>query len=79
MVSFIVPNTEIDECPVSFITPRSQELVAIFGTAQHGQRASGSALYGPDLSKWPAVAVDALVCLELEKNAADNARREALD
>lgn len=76
-ITYVVPGTEILECPVSYITPRSQELVSILGTATHAQRATGASLFGPDLSKWPAKAVDASVCLELERISTDNARREA--
>jgi hypothetical protein len=74
---FSIEGLEIQECPRSYITPRSTELVNIFGSAQHATKASGAALYGPDLAKWPAWAVDACVVLEIERILEHNARIEA--
>ena len=74
--NFTVPDTEIPECPVSFVTPRSRELVQIFNRAQYSQGA-GASMFGPDLSKWPIWAVDAQVVLEQARIREHNARFEA--
>ena len=71
-------GTEIDECPVSFISPATLSLMGTLDVAELA-RPSGAALYGPDLSKWPARMVDALVTIEIERTKADNARQEAAD
>jgi hypothetical protein len=51
--------------------------VQIFSRAGHAQRASGAALFGPDLGRWPGWAVDTLVVLEIERIKEHNARMEA--
>ncbi len=38
---------------------------------------TGAAMYGPDLSKYPAKLVDVLTTLEREHNKVENARFEA--
>jgi hypothetical protein len=72
-----VPNTEIPECPVSYVSPKAQELVQIFNRGRHAHENSGVGLFGHDLSKWPAWAVDAVVVIEQERIKAENARFEA--
>jgi len=52
--------------------------VDIARRAEFAQQASGAALFGPDLSRWPARAVDALVTIQAEQNRAENARSAAL-
>ncbi len=72
-----VTDTEIDECPVSFITPKASEIVQILNRTRHAKENSGAGLFGHDLSKWPAWAVDAVVVIEQERIKAENARFEA--
>lgn len=62
---------------MSFVTPHSVELVQIFSRARHATEASGAALFGPDLSRWPAWAVDAAVVIEQERIRVENARMTA--
>ena len=66
-----------NECPVSLITPQSKQIVEVFVRAKFAHQASGAGLYGPDLSCWPARAVDALVVIQQETNREHNARVRA--
>ena len=61
---------------MSTVSAWAVEIVNIFARARHGREA-GAALYGPDLSKWPAWAVDALVVIEGERIAIEIAKFEA--
>jgi hypothetical protein len=65
------------ECPVSFITPRSRELVEVFMRAKRLTESSGASMFGPDLSAWPAWAVDSFDVLERESIRYENARFQA--
>jgi hypothetical protein len=62
---------------VSLISPQSAELIQVFSRARHAREGGGATLFGPDLSKWPAWAVDALVVIEQERIKEHNARIEA--
>jgi len=62
---------------VSLITPRSIEIVHVFSRARRAHEASGAALFGPDLSRWPGWAADAAVVIEEERIREHNARVEA--
>ena len=62
---------------MSLITPRAVELVQIFARSRHAKEGGGASLFGPDLSKWPAWAVDAQVVIEQERIKQENARMEA--
>jgi hypothetical protein len=74
--SFSIEGTEIRECPVSYITPDSDQLVQVLGHAS----TTGVALFGPALVHWPPKAADALAVIECEesqyKAALQNAIRE---
>lgn len=70
-------SLRIRECPVSFIDPESVETVLAFANARLAHESSGAGMYGPDLSAWPAWAVDALTTLERERIATENARIES--
>lgn len=65
------------ECPVSAITPQSQELIQIYARNAHMQEAAGASLFGPDMGKWPARMVDVFVALESERVKSDNAQTRA--
>lgn len=67
----------IDECPVSFITPESRELVQVFLRARQMRELAGASLYGPDLREWPARVVDAFTLLESERLKTENAQSRA--
>lgn len=75
--TYIVDDVEINECPVSAITPESQQLIQLFAMAGHAHEASGATLFGPDLSKWPARMFDAQVVLEQCRIEENNARCQA--
>lgn len=64
------------ECPVSLITPESGEILRLFTRAERLQE-SGTALFGPDLSAWPAWAVDAFDVLTTEQIRLENAKWDA--
>ena len=53
------------------------ELVTILERARHARNGGGAAMFGDDLSRWPAWAVDALVVVEQERIKEHNARLEA--
>lgn len=71
---YTVPDTEISECPVSYISPASRELVQIVFRSQY---ATAAPLFGTDLSKWPIWAMDVLVTVEQERIKEHNARFDA--
>lgn len=80
--SFVVEGVRANECPKSVVlaAPNSGELrawIEIARRSEFAHQASGASLYGPDLSKWPARAVDALVTIQQEQNRAENARTAA--
>lgn len=75
--AYSVDGTEVNECPVSLITPRSLELVQIFARARYVADEGGAALFGPDISRWPIWAVDATVVIEQERAKEQAARFEA--
>lgn len=56
---------------------RAVELIGIFNRARLAREAGGAALYGPNLSQWPAWAVDLTALLEGERIAFENAQFEA--
>lgn len=72
-----IDGVRIDECPVSYITAESKELLSQTLHARNLYRACGASLYGPDLSAWPAAAVDAMSVVESEHIAAENEIAEA--
>ena len=74
---FTIAGIATAECPVSLITPRSQELLQMYIRAKRVKEASGAALFGPDQSEWPAWAVDAVDVCELESIRHENAKIEA--
>jgi hypothetical protein len=74
---YSIEGVETAECPVSLISPRAAEIVQVFSRAKYAKDGAGAALYGPDLSKWPAWAVDAAVAIEQERIREHNARSAA--
>jgi hypothetical protein len=75
--AYEIEDTEIDECPVSLISPESIQVVEAHGRARIANQSCGAQMYGPDLSRWPARDVDALVLIETERTKEHNARIEA--
>ena len=71
-----MPGVSVQECPVSYVTPRSIDMVQLLARSEHGREASGASLYGPDLSRWPAPIAEAMIALEVERVTAENARHE---
>lgn len=67
----------VHECPVSYITPKTKEILNQILQARHVYRASGASLFGADLSQWPPWAVEAMSCVENEHIAVENAINEA--
>jgi hypothetical protein len=79
--SWTVEGVTCNECPKSKVlaSPNCGELrawVDIARRAEFASQASGAALFGTDLSKWPARAVDALVTIQQERNRSEHARDE---
>jgi hypothetical protein len=65
------------DCPVAIITPKSEELLNIFGRASRVHDASGAALFGPAIAEWPIWAVDAQDQIRVCEIQENNARIEA--
>jgi hypothetical protein len=74
---FDLAGPRIRECPVSYITGESRALVNILLQGQMAKEASGAALFGPDLSRWPAKVHDAMVILAGEESKLQDARMDA--
>ena len=62
-----VGDVELQECPVSFITAESIELVQHFFRAKNLHTVFGVPMFGPNLQEWPAGWVYAVEALELER------------
>lgn len=75
--SYDIEDTQIDDCPVSYITPHSLELIQIANRTDLAKEKTGAAAYGPDLSKYPSRMVDVFTILEREGRKVDQARTEA--
>jgi hypothetical protein len=69
---------QLDECPASYITPRSKEIHSAVLTARQMAQSGGAAWYGPNLSEWPAWAVDAMMAIQGESVAVEIACAERL-
>ena len=76
---YYVEGVEAPECPVSFISQESIQLVTLFATARSAHDASGASLFGPDLSQWDARMVDAQGVVERCRTEEYAARMKALD
>jgi hypothetical protein len=66
-------DCESHACPVSIITPESEQAIQKFFSAQRVQKGAGGVLYGPDSSAWPARWFDTVSILQGEIERADNA------
>jgi hypothetical protein len=67
-------NVQMDECPVSLISPAAQHLVMTFLDAKLVRDSTGAVLYGTDLRAWPVKMHDAAVLIERCRIAEHNAR-----
>jgi hypothetical protein len=74
---YTVDDTEIDECPVSLITPASVELVQVIDRMHIAKDRTGASPYGTDLSKYPSKLVDSLIAIEIEERKVALARHTA--
>jgi hypothetical protein len=74
---YSIDTEPINECPVSYIKPESKVLVAQLQRVDFASDATGTSLYGPDLSQWPAWAVESYIALQSEKNRVANAKTRA--
>jgi hypothetical protein len=71
--SVSIAEAEIEECPVSYISTQSNFLLAQIGVALGTKDLGGASLFGPNLSEWPAWAVDAFGTVALAKAERDAA------
>lgn len=69
---FQIPNLLCGECPVSYVTPESQELLFLYLRAFQMKEATGLPMMGPDVLSWPARLVDAFVVLYSETRKVEN-------
>lgn len=72
-----ISDVEIQQCPVSYITPDSIEVIQQYFRARQVHDAFGVSMFGPDLSEWPTWAVYAVAALEQESIKVRNAMTEA--
>lgn len=75
---YTIAGLSVPECPVSYITGASRELVDRVQQARHIHAAFGAAPGGADSSQWDARFADAVELLEIEKIRESNARSEAI-
>lgn len=71
---FQIPDIQLDECPVSFITADSRELVNLDGRMRRVKDAGGAVFLGPNSGEWPAWWADVVACLEVQRVMEHNAR-----
>lgn len=71
-----IDKTEIDECPVSHISPWAAEVVASLALNTQVRDATGESPL-PSVKLWPAKFVDAARICEVERIKEHNARIEA--
>lgn len=74
---YSIDTQPINECPVSYIKPESKVLVAQLQRVEFATDATGTTFYGPDISQWPAWAVESYIALQSEKNKIANAKARA--
>jgi len=72
-----IDGTSTAECPVSYITGKSFELVSAFHRANLAGGKVGT-MYGPDISQWPAWAVDAWSVMEMERRRVESTLMHAM-
>jgi hypothetical protein len=68
-----IADAEIEECPVAYISTQSHFLLSQIGVALGAKDLGGASLFGPNLSEWPAWAVDAFAAVSLAKAERDEA------
>ena len=73
---FPVEGVSIEECPRSFITQESIELLDVYARARRSHDAFGVSPFGPTLLDWPAWAVDMVQLLETERGRIEAAAEE---
>ncbi len=77
-MGYTVSGSSINECPASYITPESYELVQLYARSKQIGGESGSvSLFGPNLDDWPCRIADAFCALETERVKTDSARMDA--
>jgi len=73
---YSITDTELKECPASFIRPESMALVMEIHAANQIHEATGSAFYGPDSSRWDARWFDAVRTVAVEEIRISNSEYE---
>jgi len=73
-----VEGTAISECPVSYITAQSLQLLAMIHDDMIAHEATGGTLFGPVSGRWPAWWLDAVATVRGEINREHNMRMEAM-
>jgi len=76
--SYEIEDTELSECPASFISADAAEFVSIINRAELIKETHGASFFGGDLNQWPSVLVDAVAAYQDEKGKEHNAHMEAL-
>ncbi len=72
-----IPGTEINECPVSYITPQSFELVQIHQAGSMIKNLTGAIDFGGDSSAWDARHYDALYVIAIEDRRVEDEIEQA--
>ena len=74
---YTIADTTLKECPRSFITADSIELIQLTTRLNLAKEKTGACAFGPDLSKYPSRLLDAFIVLEREERKIEHARYEA--
>lgn len=64
------------ECPVSLVAPDSMYLLELVHGSQVTHEATGSALFGHDSARWPAIFFDAVRVVSAAKYAVESEMRK---
>ena len=67
----VIDGTQVNECPVTFVTPESLQMIELI---QINRVTKPAALFGPDTGRWPAWLADATMCIEAALAAEEQAK-----
>jgi hypothetical protein len=77
LVNTDVGDVSCDECPVSYITPRSRWLVLVLLENKMHADAAGACLFGADTMEWPQWWSKAVALVQAQSVIVESARNGA--
>jgi len=75
--SYSVPSAECSECPVTFVTSESRQLIDWEARNKHLKDATGATMYGPNVNRWPQWFADLIAAVEIQRKLEHNAFQAA--